>query len=83
MPLSKKHIPTIPRKSYYQNSSEVIDMDIQDAAWARFLQSGHVSDYMQYCLLRGTTAPRSYTPQKQSNTKKKDDEKGEYYHGFW
>ncbi|MDR1410300.1 MAG: hypothetical protein LBJ12_08625 [Oscillospiraceae bacterium] len=31
-------------------------MELQDAAWARFVQTGQVSDYLQYCSVRGTAA---------------------------
>lgn len=33
-------------------------MEIQDAAWERFLQTGLVSDYLQYCSARGAAARR-------------------------
>jgi hypothetical protein len=27
-------------------------MDMQDAAWQQFMQSGQVTDYLQYCNVR-------------------------------
>ena len=28
-------------------------MEMQDAAWAKFMQSGQVTDYLQYCSICG------------------------------
>ncbi|MDR3345111.1 MAG: hypothetical protein LBT21_05935 [Oscillospiraceae bacterium] len=39
-------------------------MELQDAAWARFVQTGQVTDYLQYCSVRGAAAANSLNAPK-------------------